>query len=77
MKKLLTFTILFLAYTACFAQKATLALNLTRGNTYYMITNTNMNISQTINGQLQNVNSTLTAKMAFTVTAVLDTSHTQ
>jgi len=75
MKKLLTFTILFLVYTTCFAQKATLALNLTRGNTYYMITNTNMTISQTINGQLQNVNSSLTAKMAFTVTAVMDTSY--
>ena len=41
-----------------------------------MVTNTNMALSQTVNGQLQNVNSTLTAKMAFTVTAVMDTSYT-
>ncbi|MFI5159630.1 MAG: DUF6263 family protein [Sphingobacteriales bacterium] len=75
MKKLLIFTIFSLACTFCFAQKTTIALNLTKGSTYYMVTNTNMAISQTINGQLQNVNSSLTAKMAFTVTSVMDTSY--
>ena len=76
MKKLLLVTIFFISYVTSFAQKTTLALNLTQGNTYYMVTNTNMTVSQTINGQLQNVNTTLTAKMAFTVTAVKDTSYT-
>jgi len=75
MKKLLLVTIFLISYVACFAQKTTLALNLTQGNTYYMVTGTNMAISQTINGQLQNVNSSLTAKMAFTVTKVMDTSY--
>src|ERR1700761_1989096 len=75
MKKLLLVAIFLTYYVTCFAQKTTIALNLTQGNTYYMITNTNMAISQTINGQLQNVNSSLTAKMAFTVTAVMDTSY--
>lgn len=75
MKKLLLVTILFISYVTCFAQKTTLALNLIQGNTYYMVTSTNMAISQTVNGQLQNVNTSLTAKMAFTVTAVKDTSY--
>jgi len=75
MKKLLLVSILFISYTTVFAQKTTLALNLTQGNTYYMVTSTNMAISQTINGQMQNVNTSLTAKMAFTVTAVKDTSY--
>jgi hypothetical protein len=75
MKKLLLVTIVFISYVTCSAQKATLALNLTQGNTYYMVTSTNMTISQTINGQLQNVNTTLTAKMAFTVTKLMDTLY--
>jgi len=75
MKKLITVAIILISSVTVFAQKATLALNLTKGNTYYMVTNTNMLVSQTVNGQLQNVNSTQMAKMAFTVTSVMDTSY--
>jgi hypothetical protein len=75
MKKLFSVVILFIIYTSCFAQKSTIALNLAQGTTYNMITNTNMAVSQTVNGQLQNVNTTLSAKMGFTVTKVMDTSY--
>lgn len=75
MKKLISFSILLLTGISSIAQKSTLALHLVKGNTYYMVTNTNMAVSQTISGQFQNVNSTITAKMAFTVTAVMDTAY--
>ncbi|MBS1529797.1 MAG: hypothetical protein JSU01_05790 [Bacteroidetes bacterium] len=75
MKKLILVAIILISSVTVFAQKATLALNLTKGNTYYMVTSTNMAISQTINGQLQSINTNLMAKMAFTVTNVMDTSY--
>lgn len=75
MKKLISLSILLLTGISSFAQKSTLALHLVKGNTYYMVTNTNMAVSQTISGQFQNINSTITAKMAFTVTAVMDTAY--
>ena len=75
MKKLALSVIILITAVTVYAQKATIALKLTKGNTYYMVTNTNMAINQTINGQPQNINTTLTAKMAFTVTTVMDTSY--
>jgi len=76
MKKLFVILIISLISVAVYAQKSTLALNLTKGTTYYMATNSNMAISQTINSELQNVNSAITAKMAFTVTGIIDTTYT-
>jgi len=75
MKNLALSVIILVTSVTVYAQKATIALKLTKGNTYYMVTNTNMAINQTINGQPQNINTTLTAKMAFTVTSVMDTSY--
>src|ERR1700747_1384731 len=75
MKKLAVSVILLVSSFAVFAQKSTLALNLTKGNTYYMVTNANMAMTQISNGQLQNINTSLMAKMAFTVTNVMDTSY--
>ncbi|HWD90059.1 MAG TPA: DUF6263 family protein [Mucilaginibacter sp.] len=75
MKKLAVSVILLISSVAVFAQKATLALNLTKGSTYHMVTNTNMAMTQVMNGQLQNINTSLMAKMAFKVTNVMDTSY--
>ena len=74
MKKLVTILLLLFA-GASYAQKTTLALNLTKGNTYYMVSNANSVVSQTINNQLQNINSNITAKMAFTVIDLLDSAY--
>jgi len=74
MKKILTVALILITAT-CFAQKVTVALNLTQGNTYYMNTSAKMFISETINGQQQDINTTITGKMSFKVTQVTDTAY--
>ena len=74
MKKSLTLFFLLL-HIACFGQKVTLALNLTLGNTYYMTSRAKMDISQTVNGQQQDITTTINARVSHKVTAVKDSVY--
>jgi hypothetical protein len=74
MKK--SFTVFFLLLnTFCFAQKVTLALNLTQGNTYYMTSHAKMDISQIVNGQQQDITTTIRGGVSYKVTAVKDSVY--
>lgn len=73
MKKTLTFCLLLIVTIATYGQKVTLALNLVQGNTYYMLNTAKIAMTQSVNGQTQDINSTISGKMAFKVTAVKDT----
>jgi hypothetical protein len=74
MKKILILSLLLGVTVATYAQKATLALNLKQGNTYYMVTSAKMGMTQNINGQTQDITTTIGGKMSFKVTAVKDTT---
>jgi hypothetical protein len=75
MKRILTLNLLLITSVLTYGQKIGFTLNLTQGNTYYMVTNAKMLISQTINGQQQDVTSIIAAKMSFKVTGVTDTAY--
>ena len=75
MKYLLTPTLLVACFTTCLAQKVKLVLNLTKGNTYYMISNVNSVIVQTVNGNENAINLDFNFKMAFKVNSVADTVY--
>jgi hypothetical protein len=66
---------LLLLHISCFAQKVTLALNLTQGNTYYMTSHAKMDISQTVKGQQQDITTTINGRVSFKVTAVKDSVY--
>ncbi|MGZ3752353.1 MAG: hypothetical protein ACXVIY_10810, partial [Mucilaginibacter sp.] len=74
MKRILTLTLLLAASITCFGQKVKIALNLTQGSTYYMITSAKMAMTQNIGGQTQDVTTTVGGKLSFKVTAVKDTT---
>jgi hypothetical protein len=74
MKKCLTLFFL-LAHIACFGQKVTLALNLTKGNTYYITSHAKMDISQTVKGQQQDITTTINGRVSYKVTAVKDSVY--
>ena len=59
----------------CQAQKFAPLLNLTKGNTYYYSTNANSAVVQTISGQQNTLNLSLTFKMAFKVTGIKDSVY--
>ena len=75
MKKTLIFTLLLIAGITCFGQKVTLALNLKQGNTYYMNTSAKLLVSELINGQQQDINTTITVKVAHKVVAMTDSTY--
>ncbi len=74
MKKSLILFFLLL-HIACFAQKVTLALNLTQGNTYYMTSRAKMDISQTVNGQQQDISTTISGRVSYKVIAIKDSVY--
>jgi hypothetical protein len=61
--------------TLCRAQYVKLTLNLVRDSTYYQINHTVSAATQTINGQKNNINTTINSKAAFTVTAIRDSLY--
>ncbi|MDN5284170.1 MAG: hypothetical protein JWR38_444 [Mucilaginibacter sp.] len=67
MKYLFSTFLLLMATVLCQAQKLKLVLNLTKGNTYNMVTNTTSAIKQTINGQENNVDMTISGTTSFKV----------
>ena len=75
MKKIMMIAVLLVAGISTYAQKTNLALNLTQGNTYYMTTTTKMLISEVINGNKQDVTTTISAKIAHKILAVADTTY--
>lgn len=80
MKKSCCLVLLLLWVIACRAQQATpyvkLALNLLKGSTYYTNTTANVSVVQTINGRRSNITTTLTGRIAFTVTGIHDSLYT-
>jgi hypothetical protein len=75
MKHLSHTLLLLIAVNYCSAQKFKLALNLAKGNTYYLTTSAKSAILQTVSGQQNAVNLALNFKMAFKVTGVADTVY--
>ncbi|HJP62419.1 MAG TPA: DUF6263 family protein [Mucilaginibacter sp.] len=74
MKKTLTL-LLLLAGATCYAQKTKLQLNLQQDSTYYLTTNSNLTITETIQGQPFVVNMIASGKAAHKVTAIKDTTY--
>ena len=75
MKYLLNLFLLLIVVISVNAQKVKPGLNLTKGNTYYMISSVNSSILQTINTEDNKVSLALSFKMAFKVTDVLDSVY--
>ncbi|MBD1363939.1 hypothetical protein IDJ77_08975 [Mucilaginibacter sp. ZT4R22] len=75
MKKYLTLSLLFIGISS-YAQKVKLRLNLQKDSTYYLTTNANISIDQTISGTHQVMTTVITAKVAHKVTAITDTLYT-
>ncbi len=75
MKHFLNLLVLFAAVNYCQAQKVRPALNLTRGNTYYMISSATSAMVQSLNGQENKINLTIAASMAFKVLDKADTVY--
>lgn len=75
MKHASVFFLLFIATITGHAQKLKLALHLTRGNTYNMVSTTTSAIKQTINGQVNNINVTLSAITSFKVLSADDSLY--
>ncbi len=67
--------LLLLSTAKCYSQKITLALNLTQGNTYYMITSGKVEVNQNINGQQQDINTTIFAKISNKVISATDSTY--
>lgn len=75
MKILFKILLLMVVVIPCQAQKVKPALKLTPGQTYYTISNTNSTITQTINGQSNDITLGMSAKTAFKVLDVKDTVY--
>lgn len=75
MKYLLNTLLFFVAVNYCNAQKFKPALNLTKGNTYYLTTNAGSVIVQTVSGQQNTINLSFNFKMAFKVTGATDSVY--
>jgi hypothetical protein len=75
MKFLFSLILLLLVLIQVKAQKVKPALNLTKGNTYYMISSTNSDILQTFNGQDNKIKLALSFKMVFKVNDILDSLY--
>lgn len=67
MKKILFAGWLAMVSFAGYAQKVKPALNLIKGNTYYLSTVAHSVVKQTINGQLNSIDMTIEGKMSFKV----------
>jgi len=74
MKKLFCLLTLLIG-GVCYAQKNTIALRLVVGNTYYLSTTAKLEINQNINGQEQDITTTITAKMAHKILSVKDSIY--
>jgi hypothetical protein len=76
MKKLLCLlSFLLLIGVAGYAQKNTVALHLVVGKTYYLSTTAKLEVNQNINGQDQDITTTITAKMAHKILSVKDSIY--
>ncbi|SHN08474.1 DUF6263 family protein [Mucilaginibacter sp. OK098] len=75
MKYLLHTLLFFIGVSYCNAQKFKPALNLTKGNTYYLTTNATSAIVQTMSGQQNTVNLAFNFRMAFKVISIADTVY--
>lgn len=75
MKYLFNLFLLFFAAISCHGQKLKLVLNLTKGNTYNMVTTTKSAITQTINGQVNHIDVTVTGTTAFKVLSADDSLY--
>lgn len=75
MKSILNFVLLFLFINCCQAQKVRPALNLTKGNTYYLASTTNSVVIQSINGQENKIDLNISGTMAFKVLDKTDTVY--
>lgn len=75
MKFLFSLILLLLVLIQVKAQKVKPALNLIKGNIYYMISSTNSDILQTFNGQDNKIKLALSFKMAFKVNDILDSLY--
>lgn len=67
MKYLFNLFLLLIATVTCQGQRLKLALHLTKGNTYNMITTTTSAIKQTINGQVNNIDVSISGTTSFKV----------
>ena len=67
MKFLISLFLLLITTVACQGQKLKLVLHLTKGNTYNMITTTTSAIKQTINGQVNNIDISISGTTSFKV----------
>ena len=67
MKYFINLFLLLMVVTTSQAQKFKLVLNLTKGNTYNMVTTTTSAIKQTVNGQVNNINITIVGNTSFKV----------
>ena len=76
MKKTLSLTVVFIAsITICYAQKVTLALNLRLDSTYYLTSNVNMSIIETLNGEGHVINTIISGKASHKVIAIKDSVY--
>ena len=75
MKYLLSLFLISFLVISVEAQKVKPALNLTKGTTYYLISSTKTGILQTINTENNKINLTLSFKMAFKITDIIDTVY--
>jgi uncharacterized protein YidB (DUF937 family) len=75
MKTILNILLLMVIIIPCRAQKVKPALNLAQGETYYTISIVNSTISQTISGQAMTYTVGMSAKTAFKVIAIKDTTY--
>jgi len=69
------FLILLLCASIGHAQYIKLGLNLTRGQTYYLISTTNAAVTQTYQGQPHTTNSIINSRIAFKVIGIRDTLY--
>jgi hypothetical protein len=67
MKYLFNLFLLLIAAFSCQGQKLKLVLHLTKGNTYNMVSTTTSSIKQTINGQVNNIDVTVSGTTSFKV----------
>jgi hypothetical protein len=74
MKKTLTLMMLCISL-GCFAQKVNLVLHLKKDSTYYLKTDANMTIVETINGTNQVVSTLISGLVAHKVVAIKDTVY--
>ncbi len=73
----ITLAVLLLFFTAfcCSAQKVTLALNLKKDSTYYLISDARVTIEEDVNGQHQVINTGTNVRVAHKVLSIRDTIY--